>query len=590
MSQDTPNTTPTRSRRSSTFRRLITLVAPFRWWMALSALLGFVTIGSSIGLMTTAAWIIATAALHPSVAELQIAIVGVRFFGITRGVFRYLERYVSHQTTFRLLARLRVWFYQRIEPLAPARLMQYRSGDLLSRMVADIDTLENFYLRVIAPPAVALMIALTVWIFLASLDSQIAGVLLLFLALAGLGVPILVRWLSRTDLITARADLNVALVDGIQGMADLVAYGQAERQSARVDTLSRRMASAQRRTAFTGALHTGLVSLLMSLAVLAVLVIAIPLVHAGQLEGVMLAVLVLAAITSFEAVLPLPLAMQHLSSNLEAARRLFEIIDARPDVHDPATPRPLPEQYDLELCDVRFRYNPQEPPVLDGISFSLPHRGKLAIVGASGAGKSTLVNLLLRFWDYDQGEIRLGGHDLCAYHQEQVRSLIGVVAQSTYLFNGTIRDNLLLANPTAAEDDLVRAARLAQIHDFITALPQGYNTWIGEQGLRLSGGERQRLAIARVLLKNAPILILDEPTANLDPVTEREMMQAVLAAAADRTTLMITHRLVGLERFDVILVLQAGKIIERGQHADLLQINGYYRRMWELQQQVLLAD
>jgi ATP-binding cassette subfamily C protein CydC len=226
-------------------RRLIELAAPFRWWMALSALLGFATIGSSIGLMATAAWIIASAALHPSIAELQVAIVGVRFFGITRGVFRYLERYVSHQTTFRLLARLRVWFYESLEPLAPARLMQYRSGDLLARSVTDIDTLENFYLRAVVPPAVALLVGLMMWVFFAAYDFRLAFALAACLVLAGAVVPLLIRTLSRQagrDLVQARAELNAALVDGVQGMADLVAYGQEERQLRCVRVLSRTVA------------------------------------------------------------------------------------------------------------------------------------------------------------------------------------------------------------------------------------------------------------------------------------------------------------------------------------------------------------
>ncbi|MBN1202460.1 MAG: thiol reductant ABC exporter subunit CydC [Anaerolineae bacterium] len=573
-----------------TFYRLIRLAAPFRWWMALSALLGFATIGSSIGLMSTAAWIIASAALHPPLGELQVAIVGVRFFGIARGVFRYLERYVSHQTTFRLLARLRVWFYRSLEPLAPARLEQVHSGDLLSRAVADIDTLENIYLRVIAPPAVALLVALVMWVFLSAADVRLAAALTGFLALAGIGVPLLTRRLSRRtgrDLVRTRADLNVELVDGVQGLADLVAFGAQDRQFERVQALSRALTRQQAHMARLAGLNTALISLFISLATLATLLIAIPLVRAGQIDGVMLAVLILATITSFEAVLPLPAAFQHLESNLAAAQRLFDIVDAPPAACDPPDPLPPPDHVDLVVHNLRFRYNPDDPPALDGISFSLPQGGKLAVVGASGAGKSTLVALLLRFWDGWTGAITLGGIDLRAYRGEDVRALIGVVAQTTHLFNGTIRDNLLIARPDATNDDLVRAAQCARLHDFIAGLPQGYDTWIGEQGLGLSGGERQRLAIARAILKDAPILVLDEPTANLDTVTERAVMDALHAAMRDRSTLLITHRLVGLEAMDAVVVLQAGRIVEQGRHADLLQIDGHYRRMWAIQNQRL---
>jgi len=571
-------------------RRLISLAAPFRWWMLLAALLGFATIGSSIGLMAVAAWIIATAALHPSVAVLNVAVVGVRFFGITRGVFRYLERYVSHQTTFRLLARLRVWFYEALEPLAPARLMQYRSGDLLARAVADIDTLENFYLRVIAPPAIALLIGLVMFVFFAITDLRLALVLIAFLALAGIGVPLVTQGLSRRTgraLIAVRSELNVALVDGIQGMADLTAFGAEDRQCERVAALSRELTREQARMAQIGGLNTALGTLLVWLAAAAILMVAVPMVRRGELDGVMLAVLVLAAISSFEAVLPLPQAFQHWGSNLDAARRLFEIVDAVPAVDAGQGRRAVVDHPALEVQNLRFRYTPDDVPALDGISLTLPAGGTVAIVGASGAGKSTLVNLLMRFWEYEEGQMRLGGRELRDYTPEAVRAYFGVVSQNTYLFNSTIRDNLRIARPDASEEDLILAAQRAQIHDFIMTLPQGYDSWIGEQGLRLSGGERQRIALARAILKDAPVLILDEATANLDTITEREVLRAMQAAMAGRSTLVITHRLVEMEKMDEILVLQAGQLVERGTHADLMQLDGVYRRMWTLQREAL---
>lgn len=575
------------------FLRLVRLAWPYRWWMALSVLLGFATVGSAIGLMATAAWIIARAALHPSIAVLNVAIVGVRFFGIARGVFRYLERVVSHQTTFRLLSRMRVWLYERIEPLAPARLSDYHSGDLLSRISADIDTLENFYVRVLAPPAVAVLVTLMMAIFFGVIDLRLALALVAYLAVTGIGVPLLTRRLGRSagqSLVATRGELNAALLDGVQGLADLVAYGQQTRQIERVRALSERIHREQMHMARVGGLDAALGALLTGLAVITVLALAIPLVGEGRLGGVMLAVLALATISSFEAVLALPQAFQHLESNLAAARRLFDLVDASPAVVDPPDPLPAPERCDLVVRDLRFRYAPGDPPALDGVSFTLPQGGKLAIVGASGAGKSTLVNLLMRFWDYDEGSITLGGQELRCMRQDDVRAQFAVVRQDTHLFSGTIRDNLLLARPDASEQDLIAAAQQAQLDTFIRSLPQGYDTWIGEQGLALSGGERQRLAIARAVLKNAPILVLDEATANLDAVTEQAVMAAITHAMRDRTTLMITHRLVGLEDVDEILVLDAGRVVERGRHADLLAREGVYHHLWDLQRQELLED
>ncbi len=579
--------------KKRTLWRLLRLASPYRWWMALSALLGFATVGSSIGLMSTSAFIIAKAALHPNIGDLQVAIVGVRFFGISRGVFRYAERLVSHNTTFKLLARLRVWFYEALEPLAPARLMEYRSGDLLSRIVGDIETLENFFVRVIAPPAVALITTVVIWFFLAMFGKNVANTLVLFLALAGLGIPILARILGREagkKLITERAKLNTGIVDGIQGLADLLAYGRAGEQRQLVRESSKRLIAAQQKMAFVTALQDGMGVLLAGLGMLAVSVVAIPLASSGSITGVDLAVIALAALSSFEAVQPLPLAAQYLENNIEAARRLFEVVDEKPEVVDPPNPLPLPEKHDISVSGLRFAYPNANRLALDGVDFHVRDGGRLAVVGPSGAGKSTLVHLLLRFWEFHEGRIEIGGGDIRSYRQDDVRKMIGVVSQNTYLFNATVRENLLLARPNASEEEIFEAARRAQIHDFILSLPKGYDTWIGEQGVGLSGGERQRLAIARALLKDAPILILDEATANLDAVTERKVLDAIRELMEGRTTLMITHRLVGMESMDEIIVLSHGKVAERGTHKELLRSGGLYRRMWELQNQVLPAE
>lgn len=582
-----------RSAPARPFGRLLRLSAPFAGPMALAVLLGFLTMGSGIALLTTSAYLIASAALRPSIADLQVAIVGVRFFGITRGVFRYLERLAAHDVTFRLLARLRVWFYGRLEPLAPARLLEYRSGDLLARIVGDVEVLENFFLRVLAPPLVALLTTGLTALLMGRLDPRLALIQVGFLAAAGAGLPLLTRALGREpgrQLIRIRAALNAALLDGVQGVADLLAFGSEGRHLERIQALSRDLGAVQQRMTRISALHGALSGLLMNLATAALLVAAIPAVNAGALSGVALAVLVLAVISSFEAVLPLPQAFQTLETSLEAARRLFEIGDARPAVPAPAHPEPLPPEGSLRVEGLRFAYEPDGPPALDGVDLDLPVGRRVAVVGPSGAGKSTLVRLLLCFWDAQEGRILLGGRDVRQLDPEEVRRSMAVVAQDTHLFNATIRENLLLARPGATEEEMVGAARQAQLEPFISSLPDGYDTWAGEQGLRLSGGERQRVAIARAILQDAPVLILDEPTANLDAVTEQEVMDALYGLMEGRTALIITHRLVGLERVDEILVLRAGRVVERGSHLDLMQMGGLYRRMWDLQHQARVLD
>ena len=578
-------------------RHLLALLAPFWPWVLLSVLLGFLTIGSSVGLLAASAWIIASAALQPSIAALQVAIVGVRFFGIARGGFRYLERLASHQVTFRVLARLRVAFYAALEPLAPARLRQYRSGDLLARSVADIGALENFYIRAVAPPLVALSVIALMAVLLGSFDRRLAAAVVGLMLVAGLAAPTLAQVLSRKAgrrLPHARAALNATLVDGLQGAGDLVVFGGGPAHVARVRAQSDELGDLQRRLAAVGGLNAALGSLLTHVAVLVALALAIPLVTAGRLAGVNLAVLALATAAGFEAVLPLPLAAQFLESSLAAARRLFEIGGEALGGGDWETGATGQEEAGLgqaageqrpvalTVNHLTLRYAPDEPAALDDLTFHVPAGGRVAVVGPSGAGKSTLLNALLRFWDYEAGDIWLDGHELRTLAPEAVRRQIGVVTQNTHLFNATVADNLRLARRGATQAEIEAAARGAQIHDFIAALPQGYETWIGEDGLRLSGGERQRLAIARALLKDAPLLILDEATANLDTLTEQAVQAALATLTAGRTTLTLTHRLAGLASADEIWVLEAGRAVEHGRHADLLARDGLYRRLWEL--------
>lgn len=579
---------------SSVFRLLRFLNGAWHW-VAGSVVLGAATIASSVALMGTSSYLISAAALHPSVADLEVAIVGVRFFGIARGVFRYLERLVSHNVTFRLLARLRTWFYNALEPLAPARLMQYRSGDLLARVVGDVETLENFYVRVISPPLVALLVALGASAFLGLYARSLGWALLGFLVALGVLVPLLAQILGRgpgSELVARRADLHVQSVDGVQGLAELIAFGQQQQFLEKLEASGAIYARLQRWMGALAGFNDGLAILLTHLGTWVVLFLAIPLVVSGQIPGVMLAALVLITTASFEAVTPLPLAAQMLGASLAAARRLFEVVDEAPLVHDPPSAGTLETAVSsgtLTFRDVSFSYG-ESVQTLQGVNFQVAEGEAVAIVGPSGAGKSTLLNLLARFWDYQQGEILLGGRSIREMAAEDVRRNLAVVAQNSFFFTATIRQNLWVADPRATQEQIEAAARKAQIHDFILGLPKGYDTWIGEQGLRLSGGERQRLAIARALLKQAPLWVLDEPTANLDPLTERALMEALFAAMEGKTTLMISHRLVGLERFDRILVFDRGRLVAQGRHADLLSQDGLYRQLWTIQNRTLPSD
>lgn len=577
----------------SPLRRLIA-IASSRWAaMLLAALLGFLTVGSGVGLMMTAAWLIASAARQPSIAELQVAIVGVRFFGIVRGVLRYGERLVSHDLTFRLLERFRVWFYQAVEPLAPAALTRFRSGDLLSRLVDDVERLEHVYVRVLAPPLITLGTGLGVALLFGLWAPPLVPVFAGWFVAGAVLVPAGIRLLSRTagrSLAGLRGHLNDLLLDGVEGMEDLLVYGRTAAHLAALGEAQDRYQRAQRRMDALGACQDGTVFAVMTAAVLHLLWTAIPLVGAGTLDGVMLAVIALGTMAAFEPVFAMPEAARHLDGSLAAAERLFAITDAPPAVAEPISPAAPPADHGLRIRDLTFAYPGDRDPVLRNVSLDLPAGGRVAIIGASGAGKSTLAALLVRFQDYRTGSIRMGDTELRNLPGEAVRTHIAVVPQRVFLFRGTLRDNLRIGDPEAGADRLWAALEAAGLAGTVRALPDGLDTPVGEDGSWLSGGERQRLAIARALLKDAQILIVDEPTAHLDAARERSVMDTIWDAGAGRTTVVITHRLAGLAAAETIAVMERGRIVERGAHADLLGAGGLYARMWASETDRLHGD
>lgn len=583
---------PPPSLQQPTWQRLAGFLGEHWGQVLLSVLLGVLTISSSIGLMGTSAWLISTAALHPSIATLQVAIVGVRFFGILRGISRYFERLVSHSVTFKVLTELRVWFYKSLVPLAPARLLNFRSGDLLSRIISDIKSLEDFYVRSAAPPLVALIIGLGTSLFLVWYH-PIFGILLGgFFFLSGFILPLLVRILARETgekLVSERSLLTEGLVNFIQGLPDLIVYGQSEEKQNQLKNINQRCNTAQLRLARISGLNEGLMILLSNLAMWLALIAAVPLIQDGEIAGVMLAALALLTLTSFEAVQPLPQAMETLSSSLKAGSRMFEVVDAQPVVVDPVTPVSFPSHFSLEGENLSFCYPGSRQPALDGISFRLDEGETLAIVGPSGGGKSTLTNLLLRFWGGFQGKLLLGEEkiSISSLTQASIRQHISVVSQNGYLFHDTIQANIALGNPDTGIEKIINAARKARIHKMIHSLPEGYQTTIGERGQRLSAGERQRILIARAVLKDSPVFLLDEPTANLDPLTEQEVLNTLFDILKNKTALLVTHRLVGLSRVDQILVLSRGQIVGRGTESELLSKDSLYRVMWSHQNRIL---
>ena len=575
-----------------TIFRLLGMLGPYRFRVALAVLLGVATVAGNVGLLSTAAYVISAAAVVSYISLLTIPIYLVRFFSVSRSFSRYFERLVSHDLTFRLLGNLRSWFYVRLTPLAPALLEGYRSGDLLSRLVEDVEELENLYLRAVSPVLVAAVVWGLAFAVLYPFDPTLAITVLVFLTAAGVGAPLLVWALSRglgRRQLELRSELYSRIVEGTQGVQDLLAFGREEEHGRQIEVLNRKLARIERRQALISGLHESSGDLLTNLAMLVALVLAIPLVAGGEVRGIYLAFLALVALGVFEAATPLGAAFQTIGRTTAAGERLFEVSDSEPTIRNPKNPLPVPEDFTLRFDNVSFRYGEGDPFSLEDVSFALEPGRKVAVVGPSGSGKSTLANLILRFRDPQGGEIRLGGRSLSEYAQEDVRRLVSVVPQCTHVFNDTLRNNLLLADPEANDEALELALERARISSFIERLPDGLDTYVGEHGSRLSGGERRRLAVARALLKDAPLLLLDEPTANLDTVTELDVLASVWEAARDRAALLVTHRLVGMEEMHEILVMDAGRIVERGAHEQLLAAGGLYCRMLETQRELLVV-
>ncbi len=545
---------------TATIRRLMLLTDVRRTRLALAALFGVLTILCGVGLMATAGYLISRAAEHPAVLSLTAAIVGVRFFGLMRPLARYLERLASHDVALRSLGRARAQVYEAVEPLAPAQIEDTRRGDLLSRFVADVDSLQNLYLRGLEPPLIAL-IAGGASVALAAVFLPAAGLVLACgLLLGGIAVPATAASLSRRSsarYAQARGALAAELVETLAGSAELAAFGL---ERARVSSMRRadsRLVRISRRAALADGLGDGLRLLITGATVVGVLAVSVQAHSDGRLDRVLIALLALLSLAAFEAVQPLTESFRELQATVAAGRRVLDLTDRDPRIVDPAQPLPAPvPPFSIELDDVRARYLPGEQPALDGFSLRLEPGRRVVLLGPSGAGKTTVVRLLQRFVDPERGRVTLAGEDLRRYRQEDVRRLIAVAGQDSHLFSASIRDNLRLAKPEASDDDLVRALRSARILDWVESLPDALDTLVGEEGRELSGGQRQRIALARTLLTEAPVLVLDEPTAHLDPPTAKALVQDVFTAGRGRTVLLITHRPEGVDLADEVVVLR----------------------------------
>ncbi|WP_103535925.1 thiol reductant ABC exporter subunit CydD [Streptomyces sp. SM11] len=553
--------------------------------LTLALLLGSLAVGSAVGLMAVSGWLISRASEEPPVMYLMMAVTATRAFGIGRAVFRYAERLVSHDAVLKLLADLRVSVYRGLERVAPGGLRTTRRGDLLSRLVADVDALQDYWLRWLLPAGTAVVVGAAAAGFTGWLLPEAGVILAVGLLVAGVGVPLVSGACARRterQLAPARAALATRVTDLLGGTAELTVAGALPARQARLraaDTLLTRIAS---RAAAATALGGGLSALVCGLTVVAAAIVAVPAVHDGRLSGVALAVVVLTPLAAFEAVTGLPLAVQYRRRVARSAERVFEVLDAPVPVQEPLAPAEGPASpFPLEVRGLSARHPGARHDALASLDLTLTPGRRIAVVGPSGSGKTTLAQVLLRFLDASSGTYRLGGVDAAALESDTVRRSVGLCAQDAHVFDSTIRENLRLARPGATDAELRDALSRARLLDWVLALPQELDTPVGEHGARLSGGQRQRLALARALLAGFPVLVLDEPAEHLDLPTADALTADLLAATRGCATVLITHRLTGLEAVDEVLVLDAGRVVQRGPYAELAAEDGPLRRMLE---------
>lgn len=569
------------------FFRIVSLGKEYKYWMLLAALIGFLTVGSGIGLMMTSSYLIAKAALQTPIYQLQVAIVGVRFFGISRGVFRYFERYISHNVTFKLLAKFRVWFFTALVPIVPSKTIDLTSGDLLTRSIEDIESIEHIFVRVISPPFIFVATAILMFALLNIFSITYAILFIILFIGSAIAIPYLTFLLSNKlgkKIVLLKSQLKEFTVDSLQGISELIFYGQKDSWENEFNKIQDQLIKAEYRMNNIKSLHESLTGLAMNLTVALMLLIAIPDVVTGALNGVYLSVISIGIMAAFESVAQIPQAFQYLSKSTEAGKRLFDIVDTHKKEDEINLTESVITGYNLRLENISFSYDTNNN-ALSNISFRINEGEQVAIVGASGAGKSTLVNILTKLWDYNTGNIFIGNENYKVLSSTNIRNIISVVPQKVQLFTGTIKENLLIAKDGVTDSELMRVLSEVGLDSLINSLPDKLNTNIGELGQKLSGGESKRLTIARALLRNSPIIIFDEATSHVDNLTEKKILETIKELPATKSVIFITHRLNQMDMFDNIIVLSNGKIVESGTHAELLAKGNFYKKLIDSQNQ-----
>lgn len=558
-------------------------------FIILSLLMGIFTVISNVGMLSTSAVLISSAALHPDVLDLMVLIVAVRFFGISRGVFRYLERIFSHDTTFRVLSSLRKWFYKNFNDNYSENNKGFKTGDIYTKIVKDVDLLKEFYLRGVYPLITAVLTLVITAIFLSYFNKSLSYVYILFYILSGFILPVIL-FLSNSSIIKKEADikkeLNLIALDIFKGIFEVSIYSLKEEFLSRFNLLNKESSRIQKEKNFIIIVGDNVNSLVVSVLLVFSIITAAPLVTENKISGIYFAMILLAIMASFEALIPMPNILYKFYEAYNAGENILSVIDT--SLKYKSFSKKLINNYNISVSNLSIYESHSKKFIIKNLSFKLPYRKKIAIVGLSGSGKSTILRTLLGFMKFTEGEIRIGDISYSDLEMDEIRKVFTYVEQNPYLFNTTIKENLIIANTEGDDSYIIEKLKKSQIINLISELPEGLDTLLGQCGSNISGGEKQRLAITRALMKDSKIVLLDEPTASLDIKLEKKVIDSIHSIIKDKSCIWVTHRIVSMDKMDEILVMNRGEVVERGTHEELLNKRRHYYKLWRAQQQYVV--
>ncbi|MBC2580414.1 thiol reductant ABC exporter subunit CydC [Clostridium sp. DJ247] len=580
------------------------------YFIIFSIIMGVATVVSNIGMLSTSALLISRAALHSEVLDLMVLIVVVRFFGISRGVFRYFERIISHNTTFRILSSIRKWFYKRFNDNYYENNKQFKTGDIYTKIVSDVDSLKEFYLRGIYPVIIAVLTGIITFIFLSYFSKYIADTYILIYILCGFVLPAVLfsfnsKYIKKEN--SLREKLNLTLLDNINGILEVHVYSLKHQLESEFNFLTKEYSKIQKSKNCITSIGDNLYELFISLAVASSLIIGALAINSGNLLSIYYAVIPLAIIASFEALIPMSNIVHKFYEAYTTGKSIFSIIDKKSmkgnfynhkvGEHDKSLiiskntigfNEKKFNSYNLLVKNLSVWDNNSKSHIIKDISFQLAYGKKLAIVGASGSGKTTILKTLLGFMNFQNGYIKIDNISYSDVHIDEIRKVFTYVDQDPYIFNTTIKENLLMANPKTKISYIMDLLKKFQLTSFVKDIPEGLDSLLGQYGFNISGGEKQRLALIRAILKESRIVLFDEPTASLDIKLEKEVVSFIHDMIKHKSCIWVTHRLINMDRMDEILVLDKGEIAESGTHEELVKKRGIYYKLWSAQQQYII--